>query len=48
MDGTWVESSTPEPVSKKVHTALEVVRAHNMYWTAHLVVGTSLTDLHSK
>ena len=47
-DGTWVESSTPEPVSKKVHTALEVVRAHSMYWTAHLVVGTRLTDLHSK
>ncbi len=79
-DGTWVESSTPEPVSKKVHTTLEVVRAHSMYWTAHLVVddrpfivltetkfsvlllflqkqnlvtahlvvGTRLTDLHSK
>ena len=47
-DGTWVESSTPEPVSTKVHTALEVVRAHIMYWTAHLVVGTRLTDLHSR
>jgi len=47
-DGTWVESSTPEPVSTKVHTALEVVRAHTMYWTAHLVVGTRLTDLHSR
>jgi len=47
-DGTWVESSTPEPVSTKVHTALEVVSAHSMYWTAHLVVGTRLTDLHSR
>ena len=47
-DGTWVESSTPEPVSKKVHTSLEVARAHIMYWTAHLVVGTRLTDLHSR
>jgi len=47
-DGTWVESSTPEPVSKKVHTALEVARGHIMYWTAHLVVGTRLTDLHSR
>jgi hypothetical protein len=47
-DGSWVESSTPDPVSKKAHTALEVARGHIMYWTAHLVTVRRLTNLHSR
>jgi hypothetical protein len=47
-DGSWVESSTPDPVSKKAHTALEVARGHIMYWTAHLVTARRLTNLHSR
>jgi hypothetical protein len=46
-DGAYVETSTPDPVSKKVRTALDVVRGHIMYWVAHLVTSIRLKTLHS-
>jgi hypothetical protein len=47
-DGAYVETSTPDPVSKKARTALDVARGHIMYWVAHLVTSIRLTTLHSR
>jgi hypothetical protein len=47
-DGSYVEATTPDPVSKKARSAMEVARGHSMYWVAHLVTSIRHTTLHSK
>ena len=47
-DGAYVETSTPDPVSKKARTAMDVARGHVMYWVAHLVTSIRLESLHSR
>ena len=47
-DGAYVEATTPDLVSKKAWSAMEVARGHSMYWVAHLVTSVLYTTLHSK
>jgi len=47
-DGSYVEATTTDPVSKKAWSAMEVARGHSMYWVAHLVTSVRHTALHSK
>jgi len=47
-DGAYVEATTPDPVSKKAWSAMEVARGYSMYWVAHLVTSIRHTTLHSK
>jgi len=48
QDGSYVEATTTDPVSKKTRSAMEVARGHSMYWVAHLVTSIRHTALHSK
>jgi hypothetical protein len=47
-DGAYVEATTPDPVSKKAQSAMEVARGHSMYWVSHVVTSIQHTTLHSK
>jgi hypothetical protein len=47
-DGSYVEATTTDPVSKKARSVMEVARGHSMYWVAHLVTSVRHTALHSK